>query len=273
MLLTVALGVNAEDRLHIQLHDSKFVNRWSNEFRWCLDNCEFDRNENFACFQSLEERKQVLLDSVAVINRFLRKSYKADFFELSDRIDQDWFNYLHEKFEQLSGTYENPSKLMSIAPKEVRQSIRNLNFFIHLTESYEENIDSPLYISFDKDRYRRIPLEDDDYKLFQFERKRGCLYLNYCELGKPTNDVFKDGLSLDYPALKDLHYFSGDCQLHLSDDLHPGTDFVDWLITNDLGNKRGIGSIELGKLEEDVGWARKILKKHRHLHSIQIEER
>ena len=116
-------------------------------------------------------------------------------------------------------------------------------------------------------------LEEDDYRLFQLKQRSGHLYLGYCELGKTTIDIFKDGLGVDYPAHKDLDYYSGECQLYLGNDFELGTEFVEWVEANSLSTRKNLGTIELGCLIEDVDEARNILKKHKYLHSIHIEER
>lgn len=270
MKLTVVLGASSEASFDILLNDNPFVRKWANELQWCLDNCHFNQQEAFSSLLTLEDAAQVLRNSCVVIN-----SYLKDFIEIKDDIvnqPQEYFNYLHSKFETLGGKFGQPTKLFSIVGIELKTAIRDLNFFVHRVETKKKSTPR-LYISFNKDQYRRLPLEELDYEYFEFELEPGTLFLNYVELGKDFIDLYKDGLELDYSGFSNLHYYSGEAQLAFKDTQALPPELVKWLTDRgvDPYDKRlGHGKIPLGKIIDldDVGAK---LRKYQHLNKILID--
>lgn len=60
----------------------------------------------------------------------------------------------------------------------------------------------------------RHPLEDADYNYYTFKWEFGTVYINYCEVGKPLLDVFKDQDELvGDDNIRPLHYYSADFQI------------------------------------------------------------
>jgi hypothetical protein len=272
MKLTVVLGASQEASFDITLNDNSFTTKWVEELRWCLLNCEFDQQEAFATLISLEQAELILKNSCAVINRYLK-----NFIDIRDDIlsqPQDYFNYLHVIFEKLSGEYSNPTKLVSVAPYELKQAIRNLNFFIHRVETKEQPNPS-MYISFNKDQYRRLPLATEDYAYFQFTFPKGTLFLHYAELGKEYTDLYEDNLTADYQGTKNLHYYSGEAFLSWDHyDVFADQNYLKWLQDNGIDpyNKLlGHGKIPLGTVD-DLDLAEDKIKQYRHIHSIIIKE-
>lgn len=273
MLLTVKLGDRGSDFFTASIIDSDFHRRWLDELEWCNNNCLIDQLHTFSCFKDTTQLQKILVESTDCINKFL----KHEFISIPKKIDwddQEWYNELHLKFEQLSGKYSKPTRLFAIAPKVVKEAIRNLNCLIHTVES--KNKDNMFYLIFDKNSFRRQPLQSTDYELFDLtEQQLGSLYLGYCELGKNYLDLYKDNLPLNYPGAKNLHYYSGEFFILLDSvnqvDLNA---FVTWLKANNVDiedKKLGIGRIKLGHLDQSVEHVQKILKKHQHIHSITIE--
>ena len=162
MKLTVVLGASGEASFDILLNDNNFVRKWVEELRWCLDNCNINQNEAFANFQSIDDAIKEVIQSSIVINKYL-KNFIEIRLNLLDQ-PQSYFNYLHLKFEQLSGEFGKPSRLFSIANHELKNAIRNVNFYIHKIE--KKIFWKTLYFSFDKDQYRRIPLDKADYDIY-----------------------------------------------------------------------------------------------------------
>jgi len=271
MELIVFLGINGEESFTVNLHNNSFINKWINELQWCLDNCEFNQQEAFAEMLSLEESSLILLDSCTTIN-----SYMKGFIDIKQNIleqPQSYFNYLHSKFEQLNGPFNSPTRLFRIAPPELKSAIRNLNFFTHRCES--KKISSPcLYISFNKDQYRRYPLEKEDYDFFKFKSEPGTLFLQYVELGKEFLDLYKDGLPIDYVNFRNLHYYSGECFLRSSEfDIFKNVKFIEWLRSNNIDPTDkflGHGKIPLGIVDDIESYKHKV-SKYRYLNRIEIK--
>lgn len=279
MKLTVFLGHDASDSFDIGLIDNNFTNKWLDELSWCLENCEFDHNECFVSFLSIKEKKDKLLRTISVINEFLKKLYKnKNFIELPDVINwdnQEFYNYLHLKFEELSGTFENPTKLFAISTENVKQAIRDLNFLIHELENDCKfySGENSFKIAFNKNQYRRLPLSINDYEYFTHDLESNCLYLGYIELGKTLVEVFEENLPLDYKNLKNLHFYSGECLLKLGQPSFLSQEFKDFCITNNINlqdKTLGIGNIKLGYIENPDDVKNK-LKNNQYLHSIKIE--
>jgi hypothetical protein len=272
MQLTVVLGANSEASFDILLNDNSFVRKWIKELSWCLDNCSINQVEAFAGLLTLDESASHLTEACSTINKYLK-----NFIEIrSDIISQpqDYFNYLHLKFEQLSGEFNKPTRLFSIANTELKTAIRNLNFFLHRIETRSKNQQN-LYISFNKDQYRRIPLEKEDYQFFDVNLPPGTFYLHYVELGKEFLDLYEDNLPLDYENTKNLHYYSGESYISLNGyESFANINFLNWLRIHNIDpdNKLlGYSRIPLGKVDNVSEVYSKIMK-YRHIKKILIKE-
>jgi hypothetical protein len=268
MKLVVTLGASSEASFDIHLYETKFVSKYVNELLWCLDNCEFNQQEAFATLYSLSESKQQLLNACIIINKYLK-----NFINIQDTDSQEYYNYLHTKFEELSGEFGKPTRLFSIANTELKQSIRNLNFFIHRLEIKKDEHPA-LYISFNKNQYRRWPLLEDDYQEALFKFPAGTLFLHYVELGKEYFDLYKDNLTVDYTGTKNLHYYSGESWLMFEDlDYFADQKYANWLKNNNIdcyNKKLGHGKIPLGYVQ-DKDSVMQLLNKHRYLNSIEVK--
>ena len=272
MKLTVILGVNSEASFDILLNDNDFVRKWTEELRWHLNNCEFDQQEAFATLLTLQEKADILKKSCLTINKYLKNfiEIREDFVNQS----QEYFNYLHRKFEILSGGFGKPTRLFSVANQELKDAIRQLNFFVHSTEIKKESYPG-MYLSFNKDQYRRQPFEEDDYKYHEFAFPPGTLISHFQELGKEFIDLYEDQLELDYPGFKNLHFFGGEAWLilikvsRMDDPL-----FIEWLRARGIDpydKKLGHGRIPLGHVE-DISQVSDMLKKHQYLKELIIKE-
>lgn len=271
MKLTVVLGTQGNESFDIVLNETPFVTKWVEELKWCLEHCEFQQKEVFAFTISLAQAEQILKNACVTINKYLK-----NFIDIREPLidqSQDYFNYLHLKFEQLSGEFGKPTRLFSIANDELKSAIRDLNFYIHRVESKKEPGEG-FYISFNKDQYRRKQLSTDDYNEYEFTSPEGTLFLHYVELGKEYVDLFSDNLPLDYKGAKNLHYYSGEAFLSFEpyDTLSvPG--YKQWLIDNNIDpyNKTlGHGKIPLGRVE-NVEQVKSIISNNSQLKKILIK--
>ena len=272
MKLTVVLGASEEASFDIHLNDNSFVRKWTKELQWCTENCEFNQQEAFWSLLTLDESSDILTNACLTINQYLK-----NFIEVRSDLanqPQEYFNYLHTKFETLSGEYGKPTRLFAMANTELKTAIRNLNFFIHRVET-KQDPDANLYISFNKDQYRRHPLEQDDYQYAEYTIPPGTLFLHYVELGKNLFDLYKDGLDLSYPGFKNLHYFSGEATLTLAGiDQFDNKDYIDWLTNQGLDpyNKHmGHVTIPLGNII-NIETVKDKLSKYKHINQILIKE-
>lgn len=272
MKLTVILGADQEASFDISLYDNSFTRKWVNELSWCLDNCDFNQLEAFASNISLIDAGQILTQSCITINKYLK-----NFIEVRNNIvnqPQDYFNYLHSKFELLSGNFGKPTRLFTVANQELKDAIRNLNFFVHRVETKKQPVPR-LYVSFNKDQYRRQALEQDDYDFFEFEFLAGTLFLHYVELGKEFIDLYEDNLALDYSGFKNLHYYSGEASIMTSDyNAFKDEKFKKWLVDQGVdpyNKKLGHGKIPLGKVD-NLAVAVDSIAKFKYINKILIKE-
>lgn len=256
------IEVDGDKTVVVNLNNNSFVHKWAQLFEETLSTCDIEQNNSFSCVLSETQSQQRLLSAIQIVNKFLKKQ----FIEVPDTIDwdnQDWYNYLHSKFEKLSGPFGEPTKLFMLAPGEVKTAIRDINTYVHRLETRPYKPVKAWYISFDKNRYRRIPLQPDDYNLFQYHLCSGEAFIQYAELGKTYLDIFNDNLPLDYQGVKNLHYYSAEFSIWLSDQdkIIYEDDFYQWANNNgiDTSNKQlGLGFIPIGKVT-DVSHARNIV--------------
>jgi len=267
MHLTVVLGASGEASFDITLNDNSFTRKWVKELRWCLDNCDFNQQESFSGLLTLSEAEQILNNACVTINKYLK-----GFIKIETDHSQEYFNYLHSKFEQLSGSFGRPTRLFSIANDELKSAIRDLNYYVHRVEEQRPRT-SQFYISFNKDQYRRIPLEPEDYKYFELDFAPGTLFLHYAELGKEYIDLYQDGLPLDYEGFSNLHYYSGEAMLtFVPIEYSKIAGYFDWLRSNGIDpydKTQGHGRIPLGTVDLD---SLDKIRQHRFIKSITIND-
>jgi hypothetical protein len=187
--LLVTLTNGYEDKsLVFNIHDTDIAQRWANEINCNYNLYESDRFQGWPdSYKNLEYYKTELLKQVDVINGYLPGSIYG--FETLE--NQDILNYLHKFFEDLRGTADEGTEFYRSAPHNVKSAVDRFNVLIHECEHYMRSPNSPTIVVTFKDR-PRFKLLDLDYKLFTFKWKYGEVYINYCEVGKPLLDVFKD---------------------------------------------------------------------------------
>ena len=272
MKLTVVLGASQEASFDIALNDNSFSKKWLEELRWCLSNSTVNQTESFIQQLTLDESAEILFQACNIINKYLN-----NFIEVRSDIlaqPQEYFNYLHVKFEELTGSWGQRTRLMSIAPQELKTAIRYLNLFVHRVES---KIKTPIgfEIKFDKDQFRRQAFEESDYQQFEFSFPKGTMYLHYAEVGKEFVDLYEDNLPLDYAAFTNQHHYTGEASISFVDyDAFADSNYLKWLQTNGIDpyNKLlGHGKIPLGVVD-DLSSAMSKINQYRHIHSILIKE-
>jgi hypothetical protein len=110
---------------------------------------------------------------------------------------QEQLNHLHHYFEELRGASKNSADYYLNASPNERLALERYNVIIHRAENFylENTINtskvSPRIVVTFKGRKKEL-LADNDYEYFTLHRKFGEVYINYCEVGKPLYDVYKD---------------------------------------------------------------------------------
>ena len=249
--------IDGKPAFRIDLYDHTVAHKWKNliESIYVGDGEDIDHIRSFFSLRTGDEIKNILLDAVVNINSFLKK----DFIQIPKEInwdDQNLYNTLHIAFEKLSGNFDNPTKLMKIAPMRIKENIRDLNFCVHALEHHlnKKKLEHlPIQWTKKREKMSRVKLLDEEYDLMQFYATKNEVYLSYNELGKNYIDLYNDKLPIDYDAMRNNHYIGADIIIVLVDNksiFKP--DFINWCRDNDIDpyeKKNGIGLLPIGKIE------------------------
>ena len=238
----------------INLYDNSVAREWKKLINSIHvgDGEDIDHRRSFYNLSSKEEIKNDLLNAIKKINTF----FKKEFIVIPKNIDwndQKIYNDLHIYFEKLSGNFDNPTKLVKIAPTDIKESIRDLNYCVHALENFNDIKQDNIKIQWTKSRTvtPRIPLKEEDYNLIKFERIAKEVYLDYNELGKNYIDLWRDNLDISYNSLKNNHYIGADFFISLKNQKNIfHNDFIQWIKTHNIDpyeKKHGIGLIAIGK--------------------------
>jgi hypothetical protein len=243
------IEVDKQFVIDIELFDTSVAKKFLNQLKWHVSNSSINQRE---CFYGYAEEKVVqqnLLTAIDKINTFLKRSY----ITLPQYIDWDnhnFYNDLHQYFEKLNGEWGNPNLLMQVAPNDVKDAIRDLNFSIHRLETRPYDVNRMFYLSWDKNTYRREPLEEHEYELFTDTFVEGVVYLSYTEVGKHLKELYHDDLTPNYEAYKNLHYVGAEVHVRWDSTHEIFTDkFKQWAKQHDIDindKKLGIGLMPVG---------------------------
>ena len=171
---------------------------------------------NFAGeYYSQERIITVLNQSIDVINEKYPGSIPV---KAEVGMSQEQMNHLHTYFEKFRGVMSKPHPLYQAGSIELREAFDNLNIMIHRYEDsgYSQRqmgVGVPkFYLIFGlSEKIKRYPLAEEDYQEFTFEHKFGDLLVNYCEVGKPLHDVWRDGdKEIGAEAILPLRFYSAD---------------------------------------------------------------
>lgn len=255
----------------IKLDDNTLVHRWLPMFNRAVQCSTIDQTSCFLFRISKEQALTQLRQAAININQFLKHS-------VVPTVDDSWHrsdicNRIHLVFEQLHGSFEEPTKLFICAPQLIKQSIRDLNFYVHVLEQQDYEQKNLWYINFDRNSMERQALDELDYELFQHHMTPGLVFLHYAELGKTHAELYADGLPADYAGQKNLHYLGADISIWLGDTVdyfRPG--FKNWAQENniDYTDKRlGLGILPVGHLL-DLDHARELIYNASKISQLRI---
>jgi hypothetical protein len=237
----------------INLFDNSVAREWKKLINsiYVGDGEDIDHRRSFYNLRTKKEIKNDLLNAIKKINIF----FKKEFIVIPKKINwnnQKIYNDLHIYFEKLSGNFDNPTKLIKIAPRDIKESIRDLNYCVHALENFNDAKKDNIKIQWTKFRTitPRVPLKKDDYNLIKFKKLSNEVYLSYNELGKNYIDCWKDGLNINYSSLKNNHYIGADFFISLKKQKNIfHNDFIQWMRAHNLDpyeKKHGIGLIAIG---------------------------
>ena len=192
-------------------------------------------------------------------------------------LKHDVMNVLHNHFEVLEGTVENPSEYTKHASVQVRYAIRNLNLLCHEIEtlcmSKRKAKINPYWIRPSQiTQFNRAPrhtLTQEHRQGFSdnnFDRELGGVYMHWCQIGKTLMEVYRDEHAPELTdtvceAITHLQYYSGEFDVEWGNDItfenapwHKDEiqGFNSWLFENgfDPSNPQlSLGYLKLGDVD------------------------
>ena len=296
--------------------DHELARDWLVALREILDqNLELEKTFCFLGWpdshRSIDVLCQELNDSIAIINDY-------DFTQhgLNDHVIEEWFsentvrfpdsytiesrtpgsdhsdarealglklkhgimNQLHNHFEVLEGTVENPSPYGQVAPPRVRNAIRQLNNICHELESLvlsqrkqrvapEWVRPSQITTFLNATRYDLTDEHRQGFLANGYDRKFGHVYMHWTQIGKTLMEVFRDEGAPDLTdtvceAITHLQYYSGEFDVEWARDVVRNRDcpwhdreqllFENWLLKNGLDPrdpKLSLGYLPIGRVD------------------------
>jgi hypothetical protein len=208
--------------LLFDLDDTPIVEKWKQKINLVNKlNIPIDNPTRFYGMNSAEEDAKISID---LINKNIQtiNSFKP----LIDRTmtsisDTDTLNLLHHVFEEYHGLLnEQNSDFWLSAPPDVRKALCDLNINVHRVENVHDNNISRLVVT-----YFALPKTDkldiDDYNNLDWHFNFGDLFLNYVEVGKTLEDLWRDDDQyIHHDAFKPWEHYSADFTVRLHNNLH-----------------------------------------------------
>jgi len=209
-----------------------------------------------------------------------RRYYTSDSIPENHGLElkHDIMNRLHNHFEVLEGTVENPSAYTKHATVQVRYAIRQLNLLCHEIESLcisqRKVVQNPYWVRPSQiTAFLHAPrhlLTDEHRQGFlenSYDRILGGVYMHWCQIGKTLMEVYRDEGAPELTdtvceAITHLQYYSGEFDIEWGNDVmydmrspwHCAEidGFESWLKENNLdphNPKLSLGHLKLGEVD------------------------
>ena len=255
--------------LTVSLYDNDFVKRWCRLLDQEIRNGSLLQEDTFSGFIPESLARERLRQSIVTINNFLKREYIALPSD-KDYEQPEFYNQLHEKFEQLAGPdWDHPSRLMCVAPNTIKLAVRHINRYCHRLETRPYKTASQMRVEFDTTH--RCPLEPNDYELFQANRQSNVVLLDYSTLGKSLRECFQDGLTADYHHVKIQQHYCANFILRFEPEPDTTPGFIQWCHQQGINNipSSELGQIHLGTIDQPDSY--ECVKKTATIQSITLE--
>lgn len=198
-MFNVILTNGIEDlSLTFKLRNTNIAKKWFTELSKNYELYETDRFSNWGAHDFVNQ----LNEQIAIINSYQPIIDR----QVTEHSSQQDLNYLHKFFEDLRGEVDSGTEWFRTAPNDVQIALEKYNILIHQLESAVRtgNKHPTLVVTFKESL--RLELSKKDIKEFTYCWKKGTVYINYCHVGKPVLDVFKDKDSITKGATPQTHY-------------------------------------------------------------------
>lgn len=243
-------------------------------------------------------------DTYPVDNRTAEDPIGGQYLGL--KIKHEIMNRLHNHFEKLEGTIENPSPYGNVSPLRVRTAIGDLNHLCHEIESLilsqRKQRVAPEWVRPSQittfDNRRRFDLTDEHRQGFLtngYDRQFGHVYMHWTQIGKTLIEVFRDEGAPDLDeatceAITHLRYYSGEFDIEWARSVtresgfrwhdQEQLEFENWLLKHGYDPrdpKLSLGHLHIGKVDLDRSFGTndmieiwRQLETHLDLYSIEV---
>ena len=198
-MFKVILTNDLEDaELTFKVKETPIAQKWFSELCKNHSIYEGDRFSNWHADYDLIEDLNMQINIINAYDRIIDRN-------ASITTTQDDLNYLHKFFEDLRGEVTTGTPWFHKAPIEVKTALEKFNILIHLLEEQLRSPNYPTLVVTFNNRIRYL-LTEEDMKYFTYYWKKGTVYINYCHVGKPVLDVYKDKDKIADAVRPQTHY-------------------------------------------------------------------
>lgn len=204
--------------LTFDLFETNISKKWQNLLLNAQQKYSIDDTERF---YGLDNFEQESLKAINFINKCI-DLINADKTIIEKKLitihDTDTLNYLHHVFEIYHGLLDAQNHDFWLnAKSETKKALADLNIAVHRIENVIQG-NKPRFVV----TYFGLPKTNsydiEDYNNFTREYKFGGLYLNYVEIGKTLEDLWRDNDQYIFPeAFQPYQKFSADFIVNLFD--------------------------------------------------------
>lgn len=259
-MFELIIGNRSEDQESIlfEVFDTDIAQLWANEIKNNYPLYETDRFTHWPGSKKDETYfEKNLKEHVKIINNYEK------IVDLENFDSQGFLNQLHKHFEDMRGHVDYSTDWYKQLPVEIQFSVDKINILIHEYESFlaEKNqpFKNPTIVGTFSNRPTHL-LKEEHYQYFTHRWEFGTVYINYCEVGKPLLDVFKD--RDDYvgkDAIRPQSTYSADFMIKFGPTvpeeyaLQKEKEFFNWYDQQKFNFKHlSLGMIPVAKIAHDI---------------------
>lgn len=208
-----------EFRLRYQIYDNNTARRW---WKALHDQCEIDNQivekDRMYNFPDNKWDEMKIVDELNKCIDIINENEPLIHHRAFVGMPQEQLNHLHHYFENLRGSMVSPAPTWDQSSDQVKNALERYNVIIHRAESFYRASEDVKFYPRMVGRFLagdRFPLVAEDYPLFTLTRKFGEILINYCEVGKPLYDVYKDDDDIvGEDNIRPLRYYSAGFTSH-----------------------------------------------------------
>lgn len=256
--LIIGNNANEQESILFNIFDNDIAQLWANEINSNYPLYEIDRFTHWPNSKKNELYfEHNLKTHVSIINNY-DKIIKIDQFK-----SQDFLNQLHKHFEDMRGHVDYATDWYKNLPREIQLSVDRINILIHEYESFLAEKNQPFKNPTIVGTFSNRPthrLDENHYQYFTHRWEFGTVYINYCEVGKPLLDVYKDQDEHIGPnAIRPQSTYSADFMIKFGPSvpqsyaLQKERDFFAWYNLQNFNFKHlSLGMIPVAKIAHDI---------------------